>query len=124
GLYHVDMSCPYSLSLIKQIVVCAHAAGIKISVGGIYAVTQGPRFETPSEVRMLAMLGGTVVGMTGAPEVFLAAEAGMEYAAICVISNLGCGLTNKKITLEDIQKQMQKSTFEVQQILTIVAEKL
>jgi len=124
GLYHADMSCPYSLALTDQIAVCAKMVGAKIISGGIYAATQGPRFETPAEVRMLAGLGGTVVGMTGAPEVSLAVEAGLEYAALCVIANLGCGLTTEKITLESIQKQMQKSLLKVQHILTEAIDKL
>ena len=43
--------------------------------GGTYVCTEGPRFETPAEIKMFHMLGGDTVGMTNVPEVNLANEA-------------------------------------------------
>ncbi|MEO7556143.1 MAG: hypothetical protein ABIV94_06010 [Acidimicrobiales bacterium] len=59
--------------------------------GGTYAMTIGPRFETPAEVRMLAA-HADVVGMTLAAECFLAAEAGLRYMALCTVDNMGNGI--------------------------------
>lgn len=33
--------------------------------------TEGPRFETAAEIKMFAMLGGDLVGMTNMPEPWL-----------------------------------------------------
>ena len=54
-------------------------------VGGTGAVSNGPRLETPAEVRMLSMLGATVVTHNFAPEAFLARELQLCYAAVCYI---------------------------------------
>lgn len=55
--------------------------------GGTAAVSEGPRLETPAEVRQLASLGAEVVTHSFVPEVFLAKELQMCYAAICYVVN-------------------------------------
>jgi 5'-methylthioadenosine phosphorylase len=75
-------------------------AGSSLLDGGVYAQTTGPRFETPAEVRALAV-HADIVGMTLAAELILAGEAGLAYAAVCVVDNLANGLTSEQLTLED-----------------------
>ncbi len=41
---------------------------------------------------MYRMLGGDIVGTPVVPEIVLAREAGMCYASLAAIMNLGCGL--------------------------------
>ena len=52
---------------------------------GVAAVSEGPRLETPAEVSMLARVGAEVATHAFAPEVFLARELQMCYAAICYV---------------------------------------
>lgn len=54
---------------------------------GTAAITEGPRLETPAEIRHLASIGAEVVTHTFAPEVFLARELQMCYAAVCYVVN-------------------------------------
>ena len=51
------------------------------------AVCEGPRLETPAEVRMLATAGAEAVAHTFVPEVFLAKELQMCYAGLCYVVN-------------------------------------
>jgi 5'-methylthioadenosine phosphorylase len=67
--------------------------------GGVYAQTTGPRFETAAEVRALAV-HADIVGMTLAAELILAGEAGLAYAAVCVVDNLANGLATEPLTLD------------------------
>jgi 5'-methylthioadenosine phosphorylase len=53
----------------------------------IAAVTEGPRLETPAEVRMLGTMGAEVVTHSFIPEMFLARELQMCYAAVCYVVN-------------------------------------
>lgn len=59
---------------------------------GVYAVTEGPRLETAAEVRMISRLGGDLVGMTLAPECFLARELEMCYHPLCYVTNWAEGV--------------------------------
>ena len=76
--------------------------GVDLVDGGVYCTTNGPRFETPAEIAMLRRLGGDLVGMTGYPEVVLAVEAGLRYAAIGIVSNPAAGLGDEPLSADDI----------------------
>jgi len=54
---------------------------------GTAAVREGPRLETPAEIRMLNTIGAEIVTHDFAPEVFLARELELCYAAVCYIVN-------------------------------------
>ena len=63
---------------------------------GVYACTQGPRFETPAEVRKLRSWGADLAGMTLAPEAFLARELEMCYFPLCCIANYAEGVKRRQ----------------------------
>ena len=58
---------------------------------GTYVVTEGPRFESPAEVRHLQGLGD-VVGQSFSPEVWLARDIGACYSGVYLIVNYGEGV--------------------------------
>lgn len=61
--------------------------------GGLtYVCTEGPRLETAAEIRKYASFGAHLVGMTLAPEVFLARELEMCYGALCYVTNYAEGV--------------------------------
>jgi 5'-methylthioadenosine phosphorylase len=81
--------CPRMRPLLAAAVT---AAGFRAYDGGVYAVTEGPRLETSAEVRMISRLGGELVGMTLAPECFLARELEMCYHPLCYVTNWAEGV--------------------------------
>jgi 5'-methylthioadenosine phosphorylase len=54
---------------------------------GVAAVREGPRMDTPAEIRMLSTLGAEVVTRTFVPELFLARELEMGYVAVCYVTH-------------------------------------
>lgn len=66
--------------------------GLDFQDQAVYLAADGPRYETPAEIRMMRMLGGDVVGMTAATEAILMREAGVPYGCLSVVTNLGTGL--------------------------------
>jgi len=96
---HIDMSHPYCPELRKVIIEYSKSQA-KTWDNSILAVTEGPRYETPAEIRMLRTLGADIVGMTGAPEVFLTRELEICYSAICFISNRAAGMQDKLSAVE------------------------
>ncbi len=58
---------------------------------GTYVVTEGPRFESRAEVRVLQTMGD-IVGQSFSPEVWLARDIGACYAGIYVVVNYGEGV--------------------------------
>ena len=61
---------------------------------GTYVVTEGPRFESPAEIRHLSTLGD-VVGQSFCPEVWLARDIGACYAGIYLVVNYGEGVVRE-----------------------------
>ncbi|MGH0052790.1 MAG: MTAP family purine nucleoside phosphorylase, partial [Sphaerochaetaceae bacterium] len=49
---------------------------------GVYICTNGPRLETPAEIRYLRSIGGDIVGMTLATEVSLLRESAVSTLAL------------------------------------------
>ncbi len=75
---------------------------------GVYACTQGPRSETPAEIRRLRSWGADLVGMTLAPEAFLARELELCYFPLCFVASYGEGVKERKGEgLEDILAQAE-----------------
>ena len=101
NLAHTDMTTAYDPALSQLIVDAAAAEGVPITHGATYCTFNGPRFESPAEIRMAAIVGGDLVGMTGYPEVALARERGLAYASIGIVSNKAAGLGDE-LTLDDI----------------------
>lgn len=62
---------------------------------GVYVATTGPRLETAAEIRKFRLLGGDLVGQTLAPEVFLARELELCYAALTYVVNYAEGLMER-----------------------------
>jgi 5'-methylthioadenosine phosphorylase len=104
---HTDMTYPYSKGLSNEITRASEEIPVKVRPGLVYVCAEGPRFETAAEIRAFRSLGGDVVGMTGVPEVVLANELGLEYAAILVVTNWAAGLQNR-VNQEEVVREMGK----------------
>jgi 5'-methylthioadenosine phosphorylase len=85
------------------VVACAHEHGhARVRDGGVYWQVQGPRFETPAEIRLIATFAD-VVGMTAASECIVAQELGLRYAVVCVVDNLANGVSDQRLTPADFE---------------------
>jgi 5'-methylthioadenosine phosphorylase len=89
----------------RRVVISAWSSltNTKLEDGGVYAQTIGPRFETPAEIRALAEVAD-MVGMTIAAEAVLAGEAALAYAAVCSVDNLGNGVQDNPLTIEEYRR--------------------
>jgi len=92
---HIDVTEPYCSQLNTTLVNCCRSIKVPVREGAVLVATEGPRYETPAEIRMLRKLGGDIVGMTGAPEVFLARELEICYSAVCFVSNKAAGMQQR-----------------------------
>ncbi|MCY0881312.1 MAG: S-methyl-5'-thioadenosine phosphorylase, partial [Firmicutes bacterium] len=85
--------------------------------GAVYVATEGPRFETPAEIRAYRKLGGDVVGMTGVPEVVLARELNLCYAVLGFVTNWAAGMAPKALDETELSERMQQMTDRVNSVL-------
>ena len=115
---HVDFSQPYCPTASAALSRTAKPELARV----VYAGTDGPRFETPSEIARLVAAKAQVVGMTGVPEAVLARERGLCYASLCFIGNAaGRG---PALQAQDIQKRMLSRRRAVLTTLDLAAKRL
>ena len=78
------------------------AAGLPLHDGGVYWQSEGPRFETRAEIRLIAQ-HADLVGMTVASEATIAAELGLRYAVVVGVDNLANGIEAAPLTIEEYE---------------------
>jgi 5'-methylthioadenosine phosphorylase len=74
--------------------------------GGVYWQTNGPRFETPAEIGLIAA-HADLVGMTLASECIVAGELGLPYAAVCMVDNLANGVAAQPLSPEELERDRE-----------------
>jgi 5'-deoxy-5'-methylthioadenosine phosphorylase len=114
---HVDFTNPYCQELREEIIKSIKLSGIKGVYHGTYGATQGPRFETAAEIKMLEKDGADIVGMTGMPEAALARELELCYATIAVSANPAAGKSKQEIDIKQVEKNLQTGMKLVRKIL-------
>jgi 5'-methylthioadenosine phosphorylase len=116
---HVDVTEPYCTNMRETIISSGDVVG-----KGVYVCTEGPRFETPAEITMFQTLGGTVVGMTGIPEVVLARELEMCYASICTVSNYAASISPNNLTIDEVFEIMDEKKHDLVALMDTTISKM
>jgi 5'-methylthioinosine phosphorylase len=121
---HIDFTEPYSRVMRARLLNAAAAAGERVTDGGVYAATQGPRLETAAEIHRLERDGADIVGMTGMPEAALAREIGLEYAALTVVANYAAGRGDSEhaVPLDKIGAVLEEAMGRVRRIIEKLCE--
>lgn len=119
AINNIDFTQPYCPVARTRLLQAAQHTEETVIDGGVYAVTQGPRFETAAEINRLERDGADMVGMTGMPEAILAKELGISYATIAAIANYAAGREESKqaIPLETAHKVLEATMINVRNIL-------
>jgi len=121
---HIDMSEPYCPEIRKALIDAGREVLGRVVESGVYAVTQGPRFETPAEIRMLSRLGADVVGMTAMPEAALAREMELCYASICTVTNYAAGLKQGRLTAKEVVEVVRENEEKLRRLIIRVIHRI
>ena len=92
---HTPMANPFSEGLRQRLIAIAKQLGLNFHKTGTVITIEGPRFSTRAESRMFRVWGADVVNMSLAPEVILANEAGIPYAAVAISTDYDCWKTDE-----------------------------
>ncbi len=94
NVFHTGMIDIFDKSLKCRILEKSKDFGIDMKLDGIYVATEGPRFESPAEIRMYSLLGGDFVGMTAIPEITLIKEKKIKVSSIAYSINWCSGISS------------------------------
>lgn len=107
-----DASEVYDKALNAKIRELAKDLGIRLQ-RGVYAMSPGPSYETPAEVRMARTLGADAVGMSTVPEALVANHCGIKTVGISCITNMAAGILDQPLHHGEVVETAErvKSTF-------------
>ena len=120
---HLILSEPFSPHLRNRIARAAEELELRPTLGGVYGHTNGPRFETRSEIRSFAAAGVTAVSLTCGPEAVLAGELELPYALVGFPVNYATGVVEPE-TKEDLDRRLTLSKEVLPRLLLRTIESL
>ncbi len=122
---HIPMREPFCTNLRNLFIEAAEKIKVPYHKKGTMVTIEGPRFSTRAESLMFRQWGGDVINMTTVPEVVLAREAGICYAAIAMSTDYDCWHESKEpVTLQMVLETMEKNANNVLGILKEVLPKI
>lgn len=110
GICHPDMTQAYHPTLNSHLDAILQHSNIPFMSPLTLVVTEGPRFESPAEIKAYQILGGDAVGMTGYPEVALANELGIPFCGLAVSTNYAAGVSRLPLSHHEVAEQMKRSS--------------
>jgi purine-nucleoside phosphorylase len=107
GLRFPDMSEPYDMEFCEGLEGIMKKKKIPYT-RGVYCGVSGPTYETAAEVKYLRQIGGSAVGMSTVPETIAAKHMGLRVCGISCITNLATGLSQGKVTHEEVKETAKR----------------
>ncbi len=121
---HTDFTEPYCPDIRKALLRAAADRGVAAHDGATYLCTEGPRYETPAEIRIFQGWGADLVGMTGIPEVVLAREAGICFGLVAVVTNFAAGLGCEPLSHAEVSALMAEKTPALRELILLAVSYL
>ena len=110
GRGHWIFDRPFSAELRTALLAGARDAGLSARDGGCYGHVDGPRFNTRTEIRMLAQAGVTAVSQTAGPETVLSGEANVPYALLGYATDYANGVPDEPTPVAELIRLVEAST--------------
>ncbi len=122
---HTSMANPFCSNLIELCSLSAEGMKIPYHRNKTVITIEGPRFSTKAESQMFRSWNADVINMSTVPEVNLAREKKMHYAAVAMSTDYDCWREGEEpVTWEIIMKTMEKNAANVTRLLLGVIPKI
>ncbi|XP_011171822.1 S-methyl-5'-thioadenosine phosphorylase [Solenopsis invicta] len=118
GVCHMPMEPAFDPRTSDILLQAAKKLGYNIRKGGTVITIEGPRFSSKAESNALRLWGGHLVNMTICPEVFLAKEAGLLYAAVAMATDYDCWKESEdNVTAADVLVVFRQNVDKITNVL-------
>ena len=122
---HAPMAEPFDAELRKVLIKACKDLDLKHHEKGTVITIEGPRFSTKAESKMFSSWGADVINMSIAPEVALANEAGIPYAAVAMSTDYDCLFDDiPPVTWEEVLKVFKENVDKVTNLLIAAIAKI
>lgn len=120
GICHMPVADPFCPHTRSCLIDAAKEMGLAVHPTGTCITIEGPRFSSRAESLLFKSWGAHVINMTTVPEVILAKEAGLCYAAIAMATDYDCWHPhNEHVNVELALKTFRENVQKVLQVLCV-----
>ena len=107
---HVSVADPFCNELSDGLYKAVIRVGGTVHRGGTFLIEEGPRFATRGESQVFRKWGCSLIGMTTAPEAFLAREAEIAYATMAHVTDYDVWhISEEPVTVEMVVATMRRN---------------
>jgi len=122
---HISVAEPFSPELGDLLFRATQQVGGTAHHGGTFIIIEGPRFSTRGESHIFRQWGCSLIGMTTAPEAFLAREAEIAYATMSHITDYDVWHTSEEpVTVDKVIQTLHHNLTIAQSALAAAVEAL
>jgi len=112
---HAGVADPFCPDLSAGLETAVAEIGATVHHGGTFIIIEGPCFSTKAESNVYRSWGMSIIGMTVAPEAFLAREAEMCYAVMAHVTDYDVWHASEApVTVEMVIQTLNKNTHTAQ----------
>ncbi|GGO84526.1 purine nucleoside phosphorylase [Nocardioides phosphati] len=91
---------------------------------GVYVQFAGPQYETPAEIRMVAAIGGDLVGMSTTIEAVAARHAGLEVLGLSLVTNQAAGMSGEPLNHDEVLEAGRTAATRMGELLARIVPRL
>ena len=122
---HISVAEPFCAELSGALGESVTQAGGRLHRGGALVTINGPRFSTRAESNTYRAWGMSIIGMTSAPEAFLAREAEMCYAVMAHVTDYDVWhIAEAPVSVEMVVRTLNANTRLAQAALAALVQSL
>ena len=122
---HVSVADPFCAELSEALYRAVIRVGGTVHKGGTFLIEEGPRFATRGESKIFRQWGCSLIGMTTAPEAFLAREAEIAYATMAHVTDYDVWhISEEPVTVEKVVATLRRNIEIAQAAIAAAIENL
>ncbi|MCB9451947.1 MAG: S-methyl-5'-thioadenosine phosphorylase [Anaerolineaceae bacterium] len=122
---HTGVADPYCNDLREHLIQATAQVGGTAHATGTFLIEEGPRFATKAESNIFRQWGCSIIGMTAAPEAFLAREAEIAYATLAHITDYDVWhVSEEAVTVDMVIAQAQRNLELIQKVVAAAVARI
>jgi 5'-methylthioadenosine phosphorylase len=122
---HISVAKPFCEDFSSILFASVAETGAIVHKGGSFITIEGPRFSTQAESNVFRSWGMSIIGMTTAPEAFLAREAEICYAVMAHVTDYDVWhISEEPVTVEMVIEILEQNTETVRSAIQNVIKNL
>ena len=121
---HISVAEPTCKNLGKILEEESAKLNLKVHNKGTCVVIEGPRYSTKAESIVYKSWDADIIGMTMAPECFLAREAEICYATVALVTDYDVWKEGHVVSTDEVKATMKKNLENVRLLLKTAIPKM